>query len=86
MAKAKSVAQINAEVARKGSRRVAFRATAGELDLLLSLKAQYQFDDISKVLHKIIATFKGAEAKRQVEIDKVKRLISLWEIKEFELK
>jgi hypothetical protein len=64
---------------------VKFRATATEIALLNDLKKAWQLSDISKVCHRILASFYGFNQERVENIAKIKSLIDKWQVQDFEL-
>ena len=64
---------------------VAFRYTPQEDVLLNQLKKDWQLNDFSKVLHKILATFHGIAIVRAENIARIRVDIDKWQIQHHEV-
>ena len=70
----------NLMVLHKNRNRVAFRATPQEIGLLIQLQKAYQLNDLSGVLHRILAEYGGLVIERTKKIATLKADIEQYSI------
>jgi len=77
--------QDKSKVLHKNRNRIAFRAKPQEIDLLIQVQKAYQLNDLSAVLHRILAEYGGYAIERTKKISDIKSIMQQYAIDTSEL-